>query len=206
MMYSNLCLTCRETLPLMLSICNLQIVGLLIVYYLYKFQNNTSKIKVSRISFIMQKFFCILDWLGPNFTAINLKLFQIIDNYVTYKLRYNSIKNEAYLIQNAWEFSRNKICGFTIRWFPKYRKSFTNAQLHGTLETVESHTTLQYLGNHGVENNLWKANVSAVSKVPRSCNTPVSKEPGSQFSVNMCVNLQAHVIAFKAILNQKTVL
>ena len=43
-----------------------------------------------------------------------------------------------------------------------------------------------------------------VKKVPGSCDSPVSKVPGSRFTV--CVNLQAHATAFKATLIHKTVL
>ena len=41
------------------------------------------KIEIRTNIFIPQKFFRILDWLGLNFNAINLKFVWIIDNYVT---------------------------------------------------------------------------------------------------------------------------
>ena len=44
---------------------------------------------------------------------------------------------------------------------------------------------------------------SPVSKGPGSCNSPVPWKPASRFTV--CVNLQAHAIAFKATLIHKTV-
>ena len=61
----------------------------------------------------MQKFFRILDPLGLNFNAINLKLLLMVGLIVVYslwKFQIYSIKNKikALPIQNAEEFLRNK--------------------------------------------------------------------------------------------------
>jgi len=42
---------------------------------------------ISRNFFISQKYFRILDRLGLNFNAINLKFSQTVDNYMAYTLR-----------------------------------------------------------------------------------------------------------------------
>ena len=47
-------------------------------YNLQKFQIDSSQAEISTNFFIPQKFFCILDQLGLNFDAINLKFVQIV--------------------------------------------------------------------------------------------------------------------------------
>ena len=64
----------------------LQIVDNYMAYILWKFHMDSLQIVVSMNFFILQKYFCILDWLGLNFYAINLQFLQIVDNYMAYNL------------------------------------------------------------------------------------------------------------------------
>ena len=72
----------------MLSIWNLYrlIVGDIVVYNLRKFQIDSLHIEISTNFLSLQKFLLILDWLGLNFDAINLKFLQILDNILDYNL------------------------------------------------------------------------------------------------------------------------
>ena len=55
-------------------------------YNLQKFQIYISQIEIRTNFFIPQKFFCILDQLGLNFNAINLKFVKIVGDKVVYNL------------------------------------------------------------------------------------------------------------------------
>ena len=63
-----------------------QIVDNYMAYTLWKFHLDSLQIVISTSFFISQKYFCILDGLGLNFYAINLKFSQIVDNYMAYTL------------------------------------------------------------------------------------------------------------------------
>ena len=68
----------------------LQIVGHEAVYNILKFQINSLKIEVGTIFFysefflFREEFFCILDRLGLNFYAINLKFSYIVGHEAVY--------------------------------------------------------------------------------------------------------------------------
>ena len=64
-----------------------QIVDNYKAYYLWKFHIDSLQIVINTNFFILQKYFCILDRLGLNLYAINLKFSQIVDNYMAYTLR-----------------------------------------------------------------------------------------------------------------------
>ena len=55
-------------------------------YTLWKFHIDSLQIVISTELFISRKYFRILDRLGLNFYAINLKFAQIVDNYMAYNL------------------------------------------------------------------------------------------------------------------------
>ena len=56
-------------------------------YTLWKFHIDSLKTVISRNFLISQKYFRILDRLGLNFNAINLKFLQTVDNYMAYTLK-----------------------------------------------------------------------------------------------------------------------
>jgi len=55
-------------------------------YILWKFHIDSLQIVIITIFFISQKYFRILDRLGLNVYAINLKFSQTVDNYMPYYL------------------------------------------------------------------------------------------------------------------------
>ena len=63
-----------------------QTVDNFMAYTLWKFHIDSLKTVISRNFFISQKYFRILDRLGLNFYAINLKFSQTVDNYMAYTL------------------------------------------------------------------------------------------------------------------------
>ena len=65
----------------------LEIVDNYMAYTLWKFHIDSLQIVISTNFFFLQKYFRILDQLGLNFYAINLKFSQIVVNYMAYILR-----------------------------------------------------------------------------------------------------------------------
>jgi hypothetical protein len=55
-------------------------------YTLWKFHIDSLQIVISTNFFILQNYFRILDRLGLNIYAINLKFSQTVDNYMPYYL------------------------------------------------------------------------------------------------------------------------
>ena len=55
-------------------------------YTLWKLHTDSIQIVISMNFFISQKYFCILDRLGLNFYAINLRFSPIVDNHMAYYL------------------------------------------------------------------------------------------------------------------------
>ena len=62
----------------------LKIVDNYMAYTLRKSHKDSLKTVISRNFFISRKYFRILDRLGLNFYAINLKFSQIVDSYMAY--------------------------------------------------------------------------------------------------------------------------
>jgi len=91
----------------------LQIVDKYVAYTLWKFHIDSLKTVISRNFFILHKYFRILDRLGLNFYAINLKFSQTVDNYMAYTLWKFHIDSLKTVISRNFFISENifAFCG-----------------------------------------------------------------------------------------------